>query len=89
MNVDVSVTLSGTSRGRDVSGSCGVAGVAGRDVGGVGGEGRHGEADVAEGGGEGEADVEGSSEAVELNDDVEEAFERRWPCATENVTDSQ
>lgn len=41
---------------------------------------------MAEGGGEGEADVEGSSEAVELNDDVEEAFERRWPCATKNVT---
>ena len=63
----------------------------GREVGGVGGVGRHGEpeVDVTEGEGEGEADVEGSSEAAESNDEVEEALDRRWPCATDNATGSQ
>ena len=63
----------------------------GREVGGVGGVGRHGEpeVDVTEGEGEGEAEVEGSSEAAESNDEVEEALDRRWPCATDNVTGSQ
>jgi hypothetical protein len=60
--------------------------VAGREVAGVGGVVKEGEPET-EGGGDGEADVEGSSEA-ESYEDVEDASERRWPCANRKRSDT-
>lgn len=88
LNVEVSVTRSGTfgteslvdalieahsDEADEQEDGGGEAGVSGKEDGGVGGVGREGDAEVeADAGGEVDVDVE------DVNEEVEDAFDRRW-----------